>query len=218
MGKSESNHHFTKSLKNFLSSVVEGDNQISRILKSTSKEILVPASSKVKNIFKPIAKECKEQSWNVVLQFSEHVISVTHFIACTCNLQNSNDQAVEIEWKLTLTFDLNMEQLLTAKTEIVTYLFIGDITIDKKQLILDLMSPLVTPDTMENSKIMLPIPKIMASLFETFSKLPEDQLQVDGILPGCKISVFDLLQSLDDTMKSENIERVRVTKLKNINI
>ena len=212
MSKIESSSHISKSLKQFLTLLVEEENQFVRILKATAKDFISPAYSQVKKLLKNSAKDFKEISWNVSVQFFTHVIIITHNYSNSCNLFNSNnDQTLELEWVLMLTFDINVQQILSAKLEIVKYTFLGDIPLDKRQIVLDSIQSVLTSETRESSKITIPISKVLNCLAEKLKILNEEDLMISNLLCDSKISAIDLLHYLEETLRTANLTRITKT-------
>jgi hypothetical protein len=206
MAKIDTIHSF-RSLKTFFTTLVQEENHLVRILKACSHYIITPAYSQLK---KSLGKDYKDTLWNISVQFFTHFIVTKHTIL---SVFNSSDASMEIDWTVTITFDINIQQILSSKVEIVKYSFLSDVSAEKKHQVLESLASLITPDTREQCKLIIPISQVIGCLAGKLSLLEEDELQISGLLPdNTKISALELLNIIQETLKSSHLSGINTSK------
>ena len=205
--------HNAKSLKHFLQSLINENNRFSRLLKSTSKKMLSPSFSSIKKLLKSSGvKEIKDISWQVCINFYPNVVIVSHLSSIYCNLFNSNDQILEIECCLQIPFDLSIQQILEVKLEITQFSFVGDISEERKKMVIQSLSSLLLPELRESSKHSFSINQVINSLIEKLSTLDHNEIVVNNIIDSTdcndQVTAVDLLNSLRETFNTSNIHLI----------
>lgn len=201
-------------------STVQGEEgALGRLLKAICKETVVPATSLIKILLSPLSKDIKsiKGSKAGIVQFFYHTVSVSHYQRNTCTLieGNSSDRFFVFEWRLTLTFDRQILQLLAVSLELVEYSFSVNVSPSTRKAVLSVFSSWITSETVESSRRSIPVDTAIRCLSTALSKLPiGTEIVHDASLPGGKMSAVALLDLLHEALVREDHPSIPCAEIK----
>mgnify|MGYP005995432737 CR=1 FL=1 len=212
-------HKAAKTLITSYSNLQGEEGALGRLLKAICKEITVPASSTIKNLLAPFSKEIKaiKGSRACIIQFFDHTVCVSHYQRHTCTLHegNSSDKFLVFEWKVALTFNRQIVQLLSVSLELVEYSFSGNESPATRKAVLEALSTWITADTVESSHRSIPVDTAVRCLSTALSKLPKGkEIVTDASLPGGKMSAVSLLELLHEALVLEGLPSIPCAEIK----
>jgi len=214
-------HTLSKAVKHLISSYANSPKEegpLGRLLKATCKEITVPASSTVKNLI-PLTKAMKsvKGAREILIQFLVHTVEVSHFFRTMCTLIDgtTSDRFFVFEWSVKLTFNRNIEQLLSISYEVIEYSFSVNVSPLTKKTILESLSDWITTETVQSSQTSIPVETVIRCLSSALSKLPSGkEIIKDNCLPGGEFSAIALLDLLHESIVDQDLPSIPCTEIK----
>ena len=217
----------SKSLKSFIQALtVATDDEVIllRLLKACSKNMVVPASSKIKNSLKVLFKEIKDNRGNnkITVCTLDNIICVSHSQQNICiapaQSESIGDIIFTLYWEVALYFTANIDKLLNVQIKILEYSFSNNTNDLFKHQILQTLNPYLSAETIETKASSIPASVVIHCLKTSLSRLPPDKLIVnDSSLPGGSMSALELLELLHSSLKIQNFDSIPFTECKQIN-